>query len=52
MGHAVPMPVVIQTRTYDADFYAAVGFRDETKLRSGRAERVNLLRGEKETGID
>jgi DNA helicase HerA-like ATPase len=52
MGHAVPMPVVIQTRTYDADFYAAVGFRDETKLRAGRPERVNLLRGEKEEGID
>lgn len=52
MGHAVPMPVVIQTRTYDADFYAAVGFRDETKLRAGRTERVNLLRGEKEEGID
>lgn len=52
MGHAVPMPVVIQTRTYDADFYAAVGFRDEVKLRAGRTERVNLLRGEKETGID
>lgn len=52
MGHAVPMPVVIQTRTYDADFYAAVGFRDETKLRAGRTERVNLLRGEPEKGID
>ncbi len=52
MGHAVPMPVVIQTRTYDHNFYAAMGFRDETELRSGREERVNLLRGEPETGID
>lgn len=52
MGHAVPMPVVIQTRTYDQTFYAAVGFRDEASLKKGRKERVNLLRGEPETGID
>ncbi|MEA3345108.1 MAG: ATP-binding protein [Chloroflexota bacterium] len=25
MGHAVPMPIVIQTRKYDEDFYRAVG---------------------------
>jgi DNA helicase HerA-like ATPase len=25
LGHAVPMPVVIQTRPYDEDFYAAMG---------------------------
>src|SRR5215211_2246641 len=25
LGHAVPMPVVIRTRAYDADFYRAVG---------------------------
>lgn len=24
MGHAVPMPVVVKTRTYDTDFYAAI----------------------------
>jgi uncharacterized protein len=24
MGHAVPMPVVLKTRAYDSDFYAAV----------------------------
>ena len=52
MGHAVPMPVVIQTRTYDAAFYAAMGFQDKADLRTGRAERVNLLRGEREEGID
>jgi hypothetical protein len=46
------MPVVIQTRTYDTEFYAAMGFRDPTSLRQNRAERVNLLRGEVETGID
>jgi hypothetical protein len=52
MGHAVPMPVVIQTRTYDADFYAAMGFRDPAELKASRPERVNLLRGEVEKGID
>ncbi len=25
MGHAVPMPVVVKTRTYDTEFYAALG---------------------------
>lgn len=52
MGHAVPMPVVIQTRTYDSDFYAAMGFQDKTDLRAGRAQRVKLLRGKQEEGID
>ena len=52
MGHAVPMPVVIQTRTYDENFYAAMGFRDEAELKAGQAARVNLLRGEPEEGID
>jgi hypothetical protein len=52
LGHAVPMPVVIQTRTYDSNFYAAMGFRDEAELQAGRDKRVNLLRGQPETGID
>nr|HMQ55771.1 ATPase [Anaerolineae bacterium] len=52
MGHAVPMPVVIQTRSYDTDFYAAMSFQDVTDLRAGRSSRVNLLRGEEESGID
>ncbi len=49
MGHAVPMPVVVQTRTYDTEFYASV-----TREAAGmsQAERVNLLRGEEEEGID
>ena len=25
LGHAVPMPVVVRTRAYDADFYAEIG---------------------------
>ncbi len=52
MGHAVPMPVVIQTRTYDADFYAAMGYSDADGLAAGRSARVNLLRGKPEEGID
>ena len=33
MGHAVPMPVVVRTRMYDEDFYAAVkgSYKDEIK---------------------
>ncbi len=52
IGHAVPMPVVIQTRTYDTNFYAAMGFRDPAELKASRPERVKLLRGETEKGID
>jgi DNA helicase HerA-like ATPase len=52
LGHAVPMPVVVHTRTYDADFYASMGFRTEEELRTERPQRVNLMRGEPETGID
>lgn len=49
MGHAVPMPVVVQTRTYDEDFYASV-MPAQSKM--SQTERVNLLRGEAEEGID
>ncbi len=49
MGHAVPMPVVVQTRTYDETFYASVVGTTATMSQS---ERVNLLRGEEEDGID
>lgn len=30
LGHAVPMPVVIRTRAYDADFYSALGHQPRT----------------------
>ncbi len=45
MGHAVPMPVVVRTRSYDVSFYESVARRDtppEEVLARGRA----LLRGE------
>ncbi|MCS7012692.1 MAG: ATP-binding protein [Chloroherpetonaceae bacterium] len=28
LGHALPMPVVIRTRNYDAEFYAAMGYKE------------------------
>ncbi len=49
MGHAVPMPVVVQTRSYDEKFYASVM---PVHKRISRKERVNLMRGEQEEGID
>jgi DNA helicase HerA-like ATPase len=30
LGHAVPMPVVIRTRAYDAAFYNAMGYQPHT----------------------
>jgi DNA helicase HerA-like ATPase len=49
MGHAVPMPVVIKTRSYDEDFYAAItregGMTAATakeKLGSGGREKRRL----------
>jgi len=49
MGHAVPMPVVVQTRTYDEAFYQAV---TPTARQIDPNERVAMLRGEEEAGID
>ena len=34
MGHAVPMPVVVQTRTYDEDFYRAM--QGSSSVRDGQ----------------
>jgi len=47
MGHAVPMPVVVRTRSYDVAFYESVARRaatPEDTLARGRA----LLRGKEE----
>jgi DNA helicase HerA-like ATPase len=48
MGHAVPMPVVVRTRTYGTpEFYAEMGVREEDPeavLARGRA----VLRGEED----
>jgi len=45
MGHAVPMPVVVRTRTYGKELYAELGDREEDPaavLKKGR----EVLRGE------
>ncbi len=46
LGHAVPMPVVIQTRTYGPDLYAEVGHVEGEALQDQLARNVDLLRGE------
>jgi hypothetical protein len=48
LGHAVPMPVVVQTRTYGPDLYAEVGHANGVALQDRLAENVNLMRGEQE----
>ncbi|MGD9048249.1 MAG: ATP-binding protein [Anaerolineae bacterium] len=48
LGHAVPMPVVVQTRTYGPDLYAEVGHVEGTALQDRLARNVNLLRGDEE----
>jgi DNA helicase HerA-like ATPase len=40
LGHAVPMPVVVQTRTYDATFYREIG---ETPWQDSSTEEVLAL---------
>lgn len=46
LGHAVPMPVVVQTRPYDLAFYKAMGFVDEADLPARLAENVRKMRGD------
>jgi hypothetical protein len=46
LGHAVPMPVVVQTRTYGPDLYAEVGHVEGEALQDRLARNVDLLRGE------
>lgn len=48
LGHAVPMPVVVQTRTYGPDLYAEVGHLDDASLQDKLARNVDLLRGDRE----
>jgi DNA helicase HerA-like ATPase len=46
LGHAVPMPVVVQTRLYGPDLYAEVGHVESDALQDKLAQNVGLLRGE------
>ncbi|NDJ86266.1 MAG: ATP-binding protein [Chloroflexi bacterium] len=49
MGHAVPMPVVVRTRAYDADFYASVGYVGDDAL-SDRARDARRSLGDDRRG--
>jgi len=48
LGHAVPMPVVVQTRRYDAEFYRAMGFADAAELNRRLNDNVTAMRPPKE----
>ena len=48
LGHAVPMPVVVQTRTYGPELYAEVGHAEGEDLQERLAHNRALLRGEEE----
>jgi DNA helicase HerA-like ATPase len=53
LGHAVPMPVVVQTRRYDTEFYKAMGAREPEELAAQLAENVRTMRPPKEfAGFD
>jgi DNA helicase HerA-like ATPase len=48
LGHAVPMPVVVQTRRYDLDFYRAMGYRDAADLISDLDKNTTAMRAPKD----
>ncbi len=48
LGHAVPMPVVVQTRLYGPDLYAEVGHVGGEALQEKLARNVELLQGDEE----
>ncbi len=48
MGHAVPMPVVVQTRRYDTEFYKAMGYRDAAELAAELVKNTEAMRAPKD----
>ena len=53
LGHAVPMPVVVQTRRYDTEFYKAMGSPRPPSSRRALEENVQTMRPPKEfVGFD
>ncbi|MFN2242517.1 MAG: ATP-binding protein [Anaerolineae bacterium] len=48
LGHAVPMPVVVQTRTYGPDLYAEVGHVDGEALQDRYKENVRIMQGDED----
>jgi DNA helicase HerA-like ATPase len=45
LGHAVPMPVVVKTREYGPDLYAAVGYLDDESAKKKREKDKKALFG-------
>jgi DNA helicase HerA-like ATPase len=48
LGHAVPMPVVVQTRTYGPELYAEMGHADGEALQEKLDQNVDILRGDQD----
>lgn len=46
MGHAVPMPVVVKTRAYDAEFYASVGYIEDNDVGASANQARQSLSGD------
>ncbi len=43
IGHAVPMPVVIRTRDYNAEFYKAMGFLEGAEKQSKVSKNIEAM---------
>jgi DNA helicase HerA-like ATPase len=48
LGHAVPMPVVVQTRAYGPDLYAEVGNVEGEALQERLAQNVKLMQADED----
>ena len=48
LGHAVPMPVVVQTRAYGPDLYAEVGHVEGDALQDRLARNIKLMQPDEE----
>jgi DNA helicase HerA-like ATPase len=48
LGHAVPMPVVVQTRTYGPDLYAEVGHVEGEALQEKHRQNVRMMQGDED----
>ncbi len=45
LGHAVPMPVVVQVRRYDSGFYQQMGHTEGEDLQKEAEQNITELRG-------
>jgi hypothetical protein len=48
LGHAVPMPVVVQTRTYGPELYAEVGLPEGEALQEKHRQNVSIMQGDED----